>query len=381
MPLTLSDADLAQLTAALGALVSPLDHASVDVWRSSVNSNLKPLLGADSAGFLLPVENGLMLYSDEHDPAELARYQDYPPPPLIDGMSLWERMVRERVGTLSRMYGEHYHLYTRSPYYQEYAGANGAHDTLAASTSLGSLEARGMASMHFWHAKPHGRLFGDRELAILKLLYPAFQAGVDAEVRWGSRRSELLNAIDALGHAVMVCDLAGRVVHQTPALTSMFAADSEATLIRNGIRAALRKIESSARGGTVDSGVLFHAVDNVRTGYARYMLRLSLYGTEPSFTCSAGYRVQTVATCCDRTYILVMVDRLRDPQIPEAQAECWQLTHAERRVGDLLALGKSNKAIATQLNISVHTVRHHVESLLRKTASSSRAAFVAQLPR
>jgi two-component system nitrate/nitrite response regulator NarL len=58
-----------------------------------------------------------------------------------------------------------------------------------------------------------------------------------------------------------------------------------------------------------------------------------------------------------------------------------QVTPREREVIDLIAEGLSNKAIATRLGISTHTVKSHVRNILEKLALHSRlqvAAFMHQ---
>ncbi|HET7321210.1 MAG TPA: hypothetical protein VFI96_01865, partial [Longimicrobiaceae bacterium] len=206
LSVTLSSRDLEKVARAIQLLASPLDHAHVDTWRSAVNRTLRELLHADSAGFLMPVSEGLALYSEEHDPAELAKYPDVLAPAMADGTPMWEQIIRNQVGTLAEVYGRDYDLYLGSAYYQEYAGANGAHDTLSAAFSLGRTDARGMACLHLWHARPDGRRFGDREVALLRLLFPAFRAGVETRMRWGGGHADCLHVLDSIGDAAIVCD-------------------------------------------------------------------------------------------------------------------------------------------------------------------------------
>ena len=52
------------------------------------------------------------------------------------------------------------------------------------------------------------------------------------------------------------------------------------------------------------------------------------------------------------------------------------LTPREMEVLELLAAGASNKAIARQLKVSVHTVKFHVASLLRKLSADGRLEAV-----
>jgi DNA-binding CsgD family transcriptional regulator len=54
------------------------------------------------------------------------------------------------------------------------------------------------------------------------------------------------------------------------------------------------------------------------------------------------------------------------------------LTPRETEVLSTIAYGLSNKAIARRLNISLHTVKFHIESLLRKLGAHSRAEAVAK---
>ena len=54
------------------------------------------------------------------------------------------------------------------------------------------------------------------------------------------------------------------------------------------------------------------------------------------------------------------------------------LTPREIEVLSAIAYGLSNKAIARRLSISLHTVKFHIESLLRKLGAHSRAEAVAK---
>ena len=70
-------------------------------------------------------------------------------------------------------------------------------------------------------------------------------------------------------------------------------------------------------------------------------------------------------------------------RMPAARAtpDWWpDLSPREREVAMLLARGLANKQIATQLSISVATVKDHVHHVLSKTGLSSRAAVAAAWP-
>lgn len=366
MSITLSAGDLEKLARATQILVSPLEHPTVDQWRSAVNRHLKELLCADSAGFLLPVSEGLMLYSEEHDPLALSAYPEVVPPEMVDGTPLWEQMIKSRVDTLANMYGRHYHRYMGSAYYNEYAGANGAHDTLAASVSLGGLDAKSMACLHFWHDRPDQRLFGEREVALLRLLYPALVAGVAAHVRWGGQRQDLLGTLDHLGHPALLCDLFGKILHVTTSMEALLQEDAEAGLLRTELHAVVREVCRSARSQCLRDGWAPGALAReVRTQRAGYRVSGYFYGRD------SGGRAG---------YVVAGVERLTSVRRSEQELqEVFSLTRAETRVALLLGEGKSNTKVAQELFISPHTARRHTERVFQKMGVRSRSEVGAKL--
>ena len=70
----------------------------------------------------------------------------------------------------------------------------------------------------------------------------------------------------------------------------------------------------------------------------------------------------------------------REAQVPVEPADI-DLTPRERDVLVLMAEGASNKAIARQLGISVHTAKFHVGSLLDKLDATGRTDAVAHAAR
>jgi DNA-binding CsgD family transcriptional regulator len=366
MSLSLSSAEVQQLSRAIQLLVSPLDHESVDAWRSAVNRELSALLHADSAGFLMPVEEGLYLYSDEHDPDELARYPDYPPPPRRNGEEMWAAMTRKPVMTLAEWYGEDYHLYTNSTYYNEYSGANGAHDTLWAAWGMGRGDPREMACLHFWHERPDGRLFGEREVALLELLHPAFAAGVETQIRWGQHRRDLLDAIDHLEKPAMVADLAGRVVHVSPGMEALLQGDPEEQRLRGELMAIVHDMRRVPTGeGTPALDGEGAVGREVVTATARYRACGCLYGRDlhgrPAF-------------------VIAGLERCTPALRPAAELqEAFGLTPAEARVALLLGEGRSNRSVAAELCVTEHTARRHTERIFAKMRINSRAQIAPLL--
>jgi DNA-binding NarL/FixJ family response regulator len=95
-------------------------------------------------------------------------------------------------------------------------------------------------------------------------------------------------------------------------------------------------------------------------------------------TTSATYRLRGSVVAdhglTQRPAILVEIERvtLELPSVPRL-GERFQLTPREAMVARLLALGRSNTAIATELGITERTARAHTEKVLAKLGVDSRA--------
>jgi len=60
------------------------------------------------------------------------------------------------------------------------------------------------------------------------------------------------------------------------------------------------------------------------------------------------------------------------PRAPRVTPDARRITLRERQVIDLIAAGCSNKEVASQLHITLHTVKSHVHSILEKLGLSTR---------
>lgn len=360
--------DVARAAEAMRLLVSPFDLPSVDHWRSAVNRTLSPLLGADSAGFLLPVSDGPAVYSDEHDPEALARYPELAPPPLSTGQSVFERAVELGVCTLEEVWGEDMHINLASEYFNDYVAPNHAHDALTAVLPLPRLGPHGMAGLQFWHESMRGRRFGPRETAILNLVFPALRAGVDTCVRWERHRADLLAALDGLHQPTLICDPGGRALHRTPALTEALAADAQSDELAAAMRAVALHLGRLSAGSTLPGDWRPPAAEHhVCTRYASYRV------------CGSLYRSPFPAA---PALVLVALERTTPVLRSEHELRAsYGFSRAECRVAKLLATSMSSQEVARELHLSPHTVRRHTESIFTKAGVNSRAALAVLLLR
>jgi DNA-binding NarL/FixJ family response regulator len=75
---------------------------------------------------------------------------------------------------------------------------------------------------------------------------------------------------------------------------------------------------------------------------------------------------------------LMILDNALMPQVVEDEAFVEPLTPRESEVLRLLADGLGNKDIATTLNISEHTIKFHIHSILGKLGATSRTEAVTR---
>jgi DNA-binding NarL/FixJ family response regulator len=85
----------------------------------------------------------------------------------------------------------------------------------------------------------------------------------------------------------------------------------------------------------------------------------------------------------DRSFVssLVPADRAPEAAAVSTLAPVDLLTFREQQVLKLLAEGLSNKEIATQLDISEHTAKFHVNSILQKLSAQKRVEAVVRAAR
>jgi DNA-binding CsgD family transcriptional regulator len=360
MSVTLSDSDLRQLEAALHLFLSPLEYERVTEWRRACRKTVEQLIGADRSTFALFCMAGEPLGEQDHDldsaiSAYLAYYHE-----LDLGFRDRRRELSLEVYHRDEIYGSDH---TRSEFYNDWIVPYDVDDGLGlgVGTTTGGLPA---AFINFYHAAKSHRCFGDRELTLLRLLLPAFKAGIHSCRTLARHRDRWGRVLDDLGYAALVADGRG-AVHQTPALQGLLRDEPEADAINRAMLSMVGDLVRLAR--TSASGITGLASDaparDVATGRCCYRLRGSYLTTD-----------------LHGSVIIVLVSRLGSvlPTDPELRAR-FGLTVREAEVARLLANGSTNSMVARALGISPHTAERHTERVLAKLGLHSRSAVAALL--
>ena len=349
-------ADIPKIQEAQRVLLSPTAHPRLDDWRDEVHATLKDLLGADLATFALPIPGETHIYSGDVDLGYLSQY-----PKTVKELAwhdaAYKKMRREGVWTrrsLNRPWATEFY---RSEYYHEFVVPIRAFDAVGLALPMdGSIDT---AILFLHHEKQTGPKFGRRGLEILRLLHPAFDAGIHALLDHRKRQGSLASVVDGADEAILLFDFGGNLVHQNPAAVKILSALDANSRILEAVKSKARCLvaELHTRGNDKKHCYLpASSVVNVVHG---------MFEIKGSYLC--GESISDV--------ISVMVTVRQKPgRLPERNEtqDQFKLTQRESNVALLLAKRLSNAEIAELLNISEHTARHHTERVLRKLRVASR---------
>jgi len=347
--LTLASGEVGRLQTALGALLSPLDHAHVNDWRVAVTDSCKALLGADIGSFVLPIEGRSHMYSREFDAPVTRAFPILAP--RLPALSFWHQQVN----------GEYLDEYFRSAYYNDYIVPARAFDSIGITIPLApEIESHTTAGILFHHDREDGPVFGERGLALLRLLRPAFEAGVATHLRLARCRTDLVRLIDGTGAAVLVLDPQGRELHRTPALTRLLLADAEGDAVLRQMRTLGLRSRRLAGG------------ESWPTGSVRIPTAQAEYRANPCF-------MEQPATGSGPMALVTLSREGTELPAPEQLRERFGLTRRQAQVALLLPAGRSNDQIARELFISPHTARHITQQVLLKLSIHSRAEVAVRV--
>lgn len=363
--LILTSTELARLEALQLALLSPLDHPSVDDWRATVNFRARALLQGGAAAFALPPAPGRNLfYSEELSPSaratcEAMHFSDAGRQRAFAlGMEVWNQTA---------IIAGDWNGYHRDPVVNEILKPNALMDAVGFDWPDGEPSRGDCGFLAVYRDRYGTELMGDKGLQLFRLLLPAFKAGVSAVLRMDQQRAAFASAMDDLGLALQVRALNGRVLHETPSLSRLLADDPESERLRLEMAcvadAVLGLVGSHTKARAAE--LRETAYREVRTANARYRVGASVL---PSGMVQHGGAA------------LVTIERISpEPMSDSVLRARHRLTAREIQVARLMAEGHPNGEIARRLGVSLHTVRRHAERVREKLNVRRRVELAAKL--
>lgn len=372
---TLSANDVGQLQAALKTLLSPLDFESIEAWRAETRKTVGALVQPDTSVSFLPLDGANSFQSDRL-PA-LAEYADHfhTMDPTHDYRSpgtqafIWPtwRARCERPSREAWLGSEFYNDWVRPQALCQPCGL-----TVVRSPDRLPFppveEFSGVAGLWFYWDREEPCVAGERELAILQMLLPAFECGIQLAVRSVQTRDLVEDILGNLAEGVALVDEAGRVAHESPAFRQLLADEPEAVRVEAECTRIGRLVLAYVvrQGAKSRSQEILEATEReVRTARATYRVRSALVGPH-----RLGPHLLAI----------VLLERVGLTRLSLAYLhERYHMTEREAAVSRFLADGHSNAEVARLLGISIHTARRHVEHVLMKLGVHSRAAVGAKL--
>lgn len=360
--LSLTTRELALLESALTTLQSPLDYSTVSEWRAACRHQIGVLLGADKSTSLLPMPGERPEEVDPDDAKAASAYIEYY---HVFDTGFLQR--RRELGLEVHHWSEVYDLSTlrKTEIYNDWSRPHGLLD--ATGMTFDFPDAPFPAAMLFYHSKEGSTPFGARGVALLRLLLPAFKAGVHCCVQLARSRSVLTSMADGVDHGMIVFDRSGRTLYENATFGHLLDGNPEAGGVRlEALRIALAMAAPHQRRVTTTRRPLNDSpLGDVRTVRGSYTLR-GIYLPE-------GLFAREVTVC-----VTLQRDQVRELSSDVLRKQ-FRLTAREIEVARLLAQGLANQNVAERLGISAHTAERHTEQVLLKLGIHSRAAVGACL--
>jgi DNA-binding CsgD family transcriptional regulator len=321
------------------------------------------LLGADKCMLVLPVAGHVNIEAVNY----AGSVDAYPQmtEELDRRIGFWRRHMGKPVYTRKTIWRGVEPQYYKSAYYHECVVPHRCFDAVGMTVELAPVPGpTALAKMLLHHESETGPKFGRRGVTLLRLLQPAFAAGVRARLASQAAGAKLGALVDDLSQPVLLLDPASRnLVHVNRALNDLLASDPDRD-------AALARLQAL---GTA-------LLQQMRSPPGSLEARIETGGASWTASCSlvdAGLFGSTT---------LAMITLKCDVRPRLAHGEIvrrFGLTRKQAVVASLIADGLSNHEIAGRLSISPHTARHHVEGVLAKLGARRRGqvAVILQGPR
>jgi DNA-binding CsgD family transcriptional regulator len=331
-------------------LLSALDDPTPEAWADRVVQSVQPLIRADRSVVSLPMPGGWLLRPT--DPGMLdavASYAEY-----YHKKDIYTNTRRQARGLDVFSYDM---LITpeeqrESEFWNDWILHYRACKPIGLSHDVPGAPAP--AAIMSYKDRPSARAFGDRELAILRLLQPAFEVAFKALQRFHAGGAELLARIEGLARPVALVSPDG-AVHVNPAFTAMFGAHTEAVL--DAVTPHAKAIVDPH--GRIYGQTLAGQIRGPLGAPIRWSVQLV----------SAGGR-STALIDFDVPHARVDADWVR---------EHFGLSARQAEVAMLMARRRTHKEIAHALGIRPNTARRHCEQVLARLGVHSRDEVEAML--
>ena len=353
MATTLSTADLAGIQACSRELLSVLEDPDIEAWAARVISCAQPLLRAERMFLAIPSRNGFVMYRSDPEMQQAA-------------LSYMEHYHKADVyvGPRRRALGLDVYSFDmlitpaeqrRSEFWNDWILGYRMYKPAGVSRDVRGYPVP--ATLMAYGGSPTDKVFGERELGILGLLKPSFDAAVGVLQRFQRAGNDLVAHVDNLPTPVLLVGRHG-VHHANPAFTN---------LMGGAARDFIAKVVPHA------SGLLLpdrrDAVSQL-CGEAPGPRGISIPWSACVLWCGGN-----------RPFALVHCGLSPACVVSETTRERLGLSGRQAEVAQLMAERFTYTEIATRLGIRPNTARRHCEQVLQRLGLHSRLDVRALLVR
>ncbi len=363
-PIGFSQREQDCLRAALAVLLSPLDSVDAEVWRGEVGRTLCELLGADRSAFQLEIPGIPALYSEDYPQSTLDAYVDYYQDNDIGrqrrdalGAEVWNRWL---------LHGRDLRDFRESEIHRDFLVPNRILDSMGLTVKVRGAS---VPATLFFHCDKQGTAaFGERGVALLMMLVPAFKAGVRDIVRYSQHRDSLTSHLDELTTGIRICDFDGSTVHQNPAFTATASGEEMQDRLERAIgKIVTALVELSSERTDIGAALAGDRVlQELHTNTASYQIRGSFLGRE--------------LLGAERRIAISLEPLPADTPLSDKALQArFKLTPRELEITRRLSQGQSTKDVALACAISIHTTRRHTERIFHKLGVRNRSQLGPRL--
>lgn len=190
---------------------------------------------------------------------------------------------------------------------------------------------------------------------LLNLMLPAFEANVHFRQCLLDRYADWTTRIDEMEEALAIFNVDGKEYYRNTTLRQLLSTEPLADALVEALRLFVAQLQTLA---TPQPGEMMTTSRNITLGYQSYYLR--------------GYLDRFLLPI---PTLMVAVERVSALPTPALLRSTFNLTPREVEVTQLLVQGFTDREVAKELFISVHTARRHSENVLRKLGISSRTGI------
>jgi DNA-binding CsgD family transcriptional regulator len=356
----LSAGDIAALEHASTVLLSPFAFEDAMAWRRASCRAVEACVGADGSSHVLPLASEPQIAASADIERALAAI--FPPPPwIIEALTVRRRAQSLTVADWEELFD--ISIVRGAPFYNDVVRPQHLLAPISMLADIGHGLLPGTISVYFENertARAHVR----RRKQLMRLLFPAFRAGMDTFLRFRRNLASLTALTEGAGIGVVTFTPSERVGRENDHFRALMSNEPERERVRSEVKRAAR--------GAIDLGTLGdrgshsrRANSEVRTSAGRYRIAAAPFGGE-----SAGEPMVSVA----------LVERRADRPLGARELSSrFSLTRREIEAALLLRHGLPTRKIAVELGVSVNTARRHVDKILLKLDVSNRTAAAAKI--